>query len=401
MILSTNTKDVKKGEMIMRRESMSRVGLITVLLSTLLILIPAGCVLAISGACSNCHTMHNSQGGLGEVQTYLGGVITTGVTTPQEYLLKADCIACHAGATGAKTNAFGAPIVLHTTGGAPAGQGGTNTLAGGDFYWVATGLGAADSKGHNVSGLAAADLTIRPTDTPPGWDPTATAGFAFGTVGNAWGTNQLTCAGVYGCHGEHNSTGILGAHHGNTGGASNQCSTANTVGNSFRFLGGIKGLENGDWNWDETASSHNEYFGANDTSNRNQTNSTYANKNTISFSCAECHGYFHSRIDDGTTGTPWLRHPTDIALPNKPEYLRYTVYSVEAPVGRSTVPATSNGTVVPGTAGTDIVTCISCHRAHGSPQPDLLRWTYSSMIAGGVSADTGCFTCHTTKNVAP
>jgi predicted CXXCH cytochrome family protein len=402
MILGTNTKDVKKGVIIMRRARMSRVGLLTVLFSTLLVLIPAGYVLAISGVCSNCHTMHNSQGGSGEVKTYLGGVITPNVTTPQQYLLKADCIACHTGATG-QTNSFGAPIVVHTT--APTGQGASKTLAGGDFYWVATGLGAivyGDAYGHNVSGLAAADVPITPADTPPGWDPTATAGFAFDTVGIAWGSNQLTCAGVYGCHGQHNSDGIIGAHHGNTDGTATQAGTVGapptTVGSSYRFLGGISGKEETNWNWSETSSTHNEYFGANATTLRGSAGNVYGNKDTISFSCAECHGKFHSYIDDTVQGTPWLRHPTDIALKGLGEYLSYTAYSTEAPVARPTVLGSSNGVVTP---GTDIVMCLSCHRAHGSPEPDLLRWTYSSMIAGGVSADTGCFTCHTTKNVAP
>jgi predicted CXXCH cytochrome family protein len=204
----------------------------------------------------------------------------------------------------------------------------------------------------------------------------------------------------------HNSTGITGAHHGNTGLTSNQCNVADTVGNSYRFLGGIKGLENAHWNWTETASNHNEYYGANSPDNRNLSSTTYFDKATISFSCAECHGYFHSRIDSSTTGgTPWRRHPTDISLPNKTEYASYNpdnsnLYSVEAPIARPTVRATSTSTVVPGgVAGTGaIVMCLSCHRAHGSPIADILRWDYTTMQAGTGTSDTGCFTCHTTKN---
>src|SRR4030043_1399182 len=112
---------------------------IVMLLILLSVVLVSGSAFAISGVCYNCHTMHNSQNGLGEVQTYSGGTITPNVTTPQQYLLKADCIACHAGATG-QTNSFGAPIVVHTT--APTGQGAGKTLAGGDFYWGAPGLGA-------------------------------------------------------------------------------------------------------------------------------------------------------------------------------------------------------------------------------------------------------------------
>lgn len=373
---------------------------IVMLLILLSVVLVSGSAYAISGVCSNCHTMHNSQSGLGEVRTYNGlGGFNTGVTTPQQYLLKADCIACHTGTTGQTT--AGAPIVLHIT--APSGQGAGYTNAGGDFYWVAKGLGATNSKGHNVAGLA--DQEAAPMNAPPGFDSTATSGFAFGTVGTTW-TNQLTCAGTYGCHGRHDATGIKGAHHGNTGLTSNQCNVANTVGNSYRFLGGIKGLENVDWNWNETALTHNEYYGANSPANRDQANTTYVNKETISFSCAECHGYFHSRTDDTIGGTsPWLRHPTDINLPNKTEYATYNpdnanVYSVMAPVGRPTIPASSGQTVAPDGAGDTgaIVTCLSCHRAHGSPEPDLLRWTYSGMVAGAGGPHTGCFICHTTKN---
>ncbi|MDP3013134.1 MAG: cytochrome c3 family protein, partial [Candidatus Subteraquimicrobiales bacterium] len=95
---------------------------------------------------------------------------------------------------------------------------------------------------------------------------------------------------------------------------------------------------------------------------------------------------------------------TDIVLPGgATEYATYNpdgsnLYSVEAPVARPTVPAISSNVVTPGAAGDAIVMCLSCHRAHGSPEPDLLRWTYSGMIAGSGTSDTGCFTCHTSKN---
>lgn len=374
-----------------------------ILLSVVLI---SGSAYAIVGVCSNCHTMHNSQNGQGEVQTYAGGTITTGVTTPQDNLLKASCIACHAGSTG-MTNSFGAPIVLHTTNPGPNLQGRGYTLAGGDFYWVATGLGATNSKGHNVAGIAPQEAS--PMNAPPGFDSSATAGFAFGQVGSTWASSQLTCAGTYGCHGQHTATGIGGAHHGNTGGTATRAGETGaptTVGSSFRFLGGIRGLENSEWNWNETATVHNEYFGA------DRSSETYDPKTTISFSCAECHGNFHLDVAGASFGTPWLRHPTDIDLPTG-EYAYYntdglpsgsvavagnTDYSIEAPVARTTVPATSTINVDPSTNTDDIVMCLSCHRAHGSPEPDILRWTYSGMQAGSGTSDSGCFTCHTAKN---
>lgn len=148
-------------------------------------------------------------------------------------------------------------------------------------------------------------------------------------------------------------------------------------------------MEIDDWNWAENATDHNEYYGVSE-------NLNYTYKDTISYLCAQCHGDFHSVI--GTASTSWLRHPTDAVLPNSGEYAAYTTYSVEAPVARPTVYTAASGDVLP---DTDIVNCLSCHRAHGSPEPDLLRWNYDTMIAGNGSADTGCFTCHTTKNDAP
>jgi len=358
---------------------------------------------AISGVCSNCHTMHNSQGGVGEVETYSSGQLTTD-SNPQDQLLKASCIACHTGSSGA-TNTHDAPIVLHTSN--PTGQGAGKTLAGGDFYWVADGLGDADSKGHNVAGISGEDAAI--SYTPPGLDLNATPGaLSDGTIGSTWdSTNQLTCAGTNGCHGKHSvadpDSAISGAHHSNTDGTSTVATVADTVGNSYRFLGGIKGLEDSEWNWNETNAKHNEYYGVD-----GSIITDYGNKDTISYSCAQCHGNFHNDAGTGTS-SPWIRHPTDIVLPDattNKEYQYYNpddsnLYSVEAPVARGIVPATgSSSTVTTGGKGADgaIVMCLSCHRAHGSPEPDILRWTYNGMTAGIGTSDTGCFTCHTTKN---
>ncbi len=387
---------MKKNNLKTKEVKNMRKTIMTMLLIFLSVVLMYGYAGAIGGVCSNCHTMHASQNGV--------------AGTPNNQLLSAGCVACHTGTTG-MTSTYGAPAVLHET--QPSGQGASFTNAGGDFYWVNSAENAATAKkGHNVIELAGVTIkdTNMPTLTPPGWDAAATTGFAFTAVagGEAAWLGQLTCAGKYGCHGNHNdSIGISGAHHSNTNG---QLATANTVGNSFRFLGGIKGLENANWNWGETAATHNEYYGANNIAARNAGGAAaYGTKDTISFLCAECHGVFHGTIDgDATAGSPWVRHPTDINLPNSGGYDDYNSdngdntagsYSLEAPVARPTVPAASSATVVPGGAGATgaIVMCLSCHRAHGSPEDDLLRWTYSSMVAGGGNT-TGCFVCHTDKN---
>jgi predicted CXXCH cytochrome family protein len=356
---------------------------------------------AVSPDCTSCHTMYNKQENLSETDSDKGNL-----------MLKEGCVSCHTASQG-KVSSYGAPVVLHTI--APAGQGAFKTLAGGDFYWVNSNETANAGKGHNVidlPGITGKDAYMRDFN-PPGWDKAATNGFRFGRVAGGednW-SSQLTCAGKYGCHGDHTKEssfrGVEGAHHNNSGGTSSRASVADKTGNSYRFLGGIKGLENTDWNWNETAQNHNEYYGVNSPANRQyDSGKIYTNRDTISFLCAECHGVLHTDAANDFSGrTPWRRHPTDIALPGgTTEYADYNPdngnqYSVEAPVAREAVPISSGSTVSPNSSGITgaIVMCLSCHRAHGSNQNDLLRWDYGNMAAGDPNSG-GCFTCHTRKN---
>lgn len=95
--------------------------------------------------------------------------------------------------------------------------------------------------------------------------------------------------------------------------------------------------------------------------------------------------------------SPFIRHPTDLSLPVTGEYASYPVYNVNAPVVRLLVPAVSSSAITP---GSDAVMSLSCHVAHASDFHDMLRWDYSTMVAGngGAASNTGCFTCHTTKD---
>jgi predicted CXXCH cytochrome family protein len=325
----------------------------------------------------------------------------------EDVLLEEGCVNCHTALRG-QTGSEGAPIVLHII--EPTGQGAGKTNAGGDFYWVNDNEIANAAKGHNVidlPGVTGKDVNM-PDLNPLGWDKNATSGFRFGQVAggeDSW-SKQLTCAGKYGCHGNHTETSglraVSGSHHENTGGTSTRAYIASTIGNSFRFLAGIKGLEDAEWNWSETTASHNEYYGRHNPIDRN-IGINYGSRDTISFLCAECHGIFHDTIGINTLGgSLWGRHPTDVALPNYGEYNLYNTsngltkgnYSLEAPVARSTVPISSQATVTP---GSDIVMCLSCHRAHGSNQDDLLRWNYKDMMLGS-SHKSGCFVCHNGKN---
>jgi len=131
---------------------------------------------------------------------------------------------------------------------------------------------------------------------------------------------------------------------------------------------------------------------------------------TISWLCGECHGEYHTETTDVGTASPWLRHPTDLSLNDVTgtEYASYNAaadsaaapYSVIAPVASTDVSAILSTVNVTKAAEDDeaIVTCLSCHRAHGSPNSSLLRWEYTMDAGSGVGANTGCFICHTTKD---
>ncbi len=386
-----------------------------------MICLPRFASAAVTGQCSNCHTMHNSQNGA--AMTFSAGFGTTGGSaTPNDTLLRGNCLQCHTGDNAGGTAVT--PFVYTTSSGGP--NYGTNTLAGGNFYWTKNGGGSgADAVvaggGHDVDMLNQA-LAFAFT-TPPGYTDTS------GPAGTwALGTNPLTCAGTYGCHGDryvtNNFSAVHGAHHTDPGGAKTGVATTtiSAVANSFRFLLGVKGTESTTWEYGTdgalNSANHNEYYGLARTSDTTGvTVPTSSSGTTISISqlCAECHGGFHnsatggSVVDPGIQGSgttmasPWIRHPTDFDMNGLGgEYASYTTYDPRVPVGHSTLTGLTTGTIAYGnTTNGAIVMCISCHRPHGSPYADLLRWDYSGISAGNglpSSGSEGCFTCHTTKD---
>ena len=337
----------------------------------------------VDGQCSNCHTMHNSQDG--------ADVDANG---PYNALTKGDCLGCHGQSPSGTANIISnIPQVLH------AG----NDLAGGNFAYITGGKAnvTADSStaGHNVSDIGVDEATLT---APPG-DENSTR-ITAGAGGN------FTCAGTYGCHGnratEGNFASISGAHHADDSalkfGTISETGQGATVATSYRFLLGVKGGEDDDWQATASASDHNEYKGAAGTGSESSISSPGGG--TISGLCGECHGNFHGSADIGGTSSPWKRHPTDISLPASGEYASYNPdaatageYSLEAPVARTAIPNASTATVTPSGTSDDIVMCLSCHRAHASPNQDMLRWNYSDMVAGG-GGSGGCMVCHSNKN---
>jgi predicted CXXCH cytochrome family protein len=380
-----------------------------VFLSILMLLVLSEFAYArVTGVCSNCHTMHNSQNAtnmqLGSTYQWgLGGVdgcIECHGST-RVVLLRLDCLGCHAKAINDTSNIIdGWPQVALDVN--------ATALAGGNYKHVFS----DDTHGHNVhgfGGIIATDSNIG--NTPPGYksdyDPSypSTGGYL---PGNSVG--QVMCAGQYGCHGNRNQLSPIlamkGTHHANDsilkfgagftetgqGGGTGSTSDFTTAGKSYRFLYNVHGAEDANWEGVTPGPTvHNEYKGAVFGARSGQ---TWNQISTISQFCGECHGDFHASGSSGIgSASPWLRHPTDVVLPASGEYTAYTAYSTEAPVARQSIAdgtTTASGTVTP---GTDIVMCLSCHRAHASQFPDALRWDYSNMSAG-----RGCYICHTQKD---
>ena len=339
----------------------------------------------VTGVCSNCHTMHNSQGG-SEMATYGANGKPWKTDEAQPALLRGTCLGCHGMGTANKIEIIGdsqVPQVYHTD---------STDLAGGNFKYIDDN----DNRGHNVF-IDLGNLEDTLTKAPGHHEAASPV------------PGDFTCAGAAGCHGRRTPNGdsglvsLKGAHHQNVDG---KCDTADEVANSYRFLYTVKGFENMGTNKYQniSASDHNEYYGASSPALNTALGCTCCHNvsemvvkapgNTISGFCGTCHGLFHAVDEIGGATSPFIRHPTDIVIKDSGEYQYYTTYSVEAPVGRTTVPDSMSDTVTP---GTDVVTCLSCHAAHASNYPDMLKWDYDGMIAGGGNTG-GCFTCHTTKD---
>ncbi len=329
----------------------------------------------VDGPCYICHTMHASQGGAKPASWDLTGDAYDS-DIPRANLLVDDCVGCHS-SDGAETikqiGSTKIPIVYNTSG-YP-----TQPLAGGNFYYVSKGGTCADGEcdeyGHNVYGISGQDSIL--TEAPGRKNCSNNSNSCHFTLAvsnqDAYEYANKRQSGCQGCH-------FKVFHHKDNG--------------IYRFLIGhdgnedyyVTGQEEPNWEQSPSIASHNVYKGFDGpvSIDLDQTNS-------ISSYCGGCHTKFH-RESYISGSDPWLRHPTDIKLPQTGEYAAYdalTDYSNEAPVAY-TDPANP-------TRATAVVMCLSCHRPHGSDQPDMLRWDYKSMVAGNGNSG-GCFTCHTNKN---
>ncbi len=390
---------------------LERVLLVATILSFAALFDTGAAVARVRGPCGNCHTMHNSQNGSAmsdrsdvaftssDVQNYQGG-----------NLLKNACIGCHS-STGSETiidlGQTRIPIVYNLA--EPA-----RPLAGGNFYWVQA---KGDEYGHNVRTV---DGLL---DKAPGGDT------LFGTVPNNCGFggchqslasirygpgpgplfNPIVGNGCIGCHDP--------AHHKDdeqhmlAGGYK----YVDESGGGYRFLNkagkrywdipphsppAVAGIEDPNWEQNPSSGSHNEYQ---DSPKPGAPLAYGSNAQGISDFCAGCHNTYHSwqagGEPNGGYGNPWLRHPVSYALPATGEYAAYTTYDPTVPVARPDAAALQayTGPSDQVTPGVDKVMCLSCHRAHGSPYKDMLRWDYDANVAGG-GGSGGCFVCHSGKN---
>lgn len=407
------------------KKNMMNLRFFTSLIGSFLITIITAMVVepSVKGECANCHTMHNSQdGALFEVRSDSAFSPDDAGNYEVNNLLINTCIGCHS-STGSQTivtlgnTRF--PIVFNLA--EP-----TNSLAGGNFYWVST---RGDEYGHNVLNRDAildkapgGETAFGPTPNSCGFQGchSSLAEIRYAPGGGAL-HNPIRGNGCIGCHDP--------AHHTDDekymlAGSSKYVDES---GGGYRFLNkagkrfwdipphnppAVAGIEHPDWGQNATSISHNEYqdsdkpwapgaYGA----GPNPTSS--ADGQGISDFCAGCHNTYHSwplggsPNGDGATN-PWLRHPSGVVIPNSGEYTAYSVYDPNVPVARNGI-ATLQAMGGPSSIvspGTDKVMCLSCHTAHASQYPDMLRWDYSAMISGdgGDASDTGCFKCHSQKD---
>lgn len=343
---------------------------------------------AVKGYCVNCHTMHNSQNG----NAMIFGTADSG---PMSDLLRSTCVGCHSNTASAQTivtlgtapDESRIPIVFNTNEPTyPADGSDTSALAGGNFYWVKN---SGDAYGHNVFGIVGADVAL--VAGAPG-APNAVQGNA-----NCVDCHISLATAESGCQGCHQP-----AHHAGAGSGI----VTDAANGWYRFLGtvmpsqngGVEGVEDSDWEQAPDATRHNVYKGT----ATGYDGAAGLSHSSIGQFCSGCHSDFHHGAainGDGMTSVTgaWIRHPSDVVLPDDAdkEYINYTVYNPLAPVAKQTLAAASSA-VVP---GEDLVTCLSCHRPHGSPYPDMLRWDYLNGCTAGVeSTDCGCFSCHTSKD---
>jgi hypothetical protein len=352
----------------------------------------------VTGNCSNCHTMHNSQNGQPMAWKFESSSNSfPSEATPYGQLLRSDCIGCHT-ATDSSTwkSSLGAPIVYNTTGvtyGDPNfssqfSDGKLIGLAAGNFYWLtgASGATSTQSRGHSIAGIPYVDDT-----TNHSYDPRGSCGI------NCHG--QLSDKGCDACH--------LPAHH--KGNSSSGWADANN--GYYRFLGplpasaehkwGVRGYEDPNWQKNASYTVHNEYSGE----------AATTGYHSISTHCLGCHdsgsypGCCASDVwaslmvynatmvlpdNVGHVGSKWAGYrwckPAGQTAP-----LSECDYHPMLPIARSNITSYTSPSDNVTYGSNDTLMCLTCHRAHASPYDKMLRWDNAGSLP---ETDFNCGDCH-------
>ncbi|MDP3013471.1 MAG: cytochrome c3 family protein [Candidatus Subteraquimicrobiales bacterium] len=347
----------------------------------------------VTGECSNCHTMHNSQGG-SDMQT--GYASTSGAKAS---LLRANsCLGCHATTGSGSTGVGGAPIVYNTsqpTYGDSQPDGKRVGLAAGNFYWTTEASAGGQSRGHSLGVIPYLDDASTPS-TP--------LTYQRGSCGtNCHG--QLSNKGCKSCH--------LPAHHkGDSSGG-----WADKDNGYYRFLGpltsasadhkwGVRGYEDPDWQKTSGSSDHNEYSGE----------GKAAPYFSISHFCVGCHykvwdGKCKHFVADPSTST---KHQATLVLPDPgvvgAKYKGYVGYGEhpsgpwdydpKLPIARTNISTGSWPYNRVNHSSTDALMCLTCHRAHASPYNKMLRWD-NTVVLADQGTYYGCLGCHSPDPQTP
>jgi len=335
--------------------------------------------------CDGCHSMHSAE--------------ADGAFLLQGSDQSSTCMLCHLHTGDSGPDSY---HVVTADADMPAGRAPLQRTPGGDFGWLKktytfivggiTTTETGDSHGHNV---IAKDF---------GYTPDATHATA---PGGTFPSMQLGCISCHDPHGKYRrlSTGLIsksgapiigsGSYDNSYGNSTTKPIPAGQAVGAYRLLAGAGYTKGGvTFNGVPPAVAPSTY---NQTEGTNQVRVAYGvsisnGHTTWSNWCATCHGAMHS------TGN--YVHPVDTAM-NGTLINRYNLYvssgimtgsftgsrTGQGPF-TSLVPFTQNtgnytllganaksdGSRLGGPSGGDQVSCLSCHRAHASGFPDMLRW---------------------------
>lgn len=326
-------------------------------------------------------------------------------TNPYGQLLKSDCIGCHTAIGNGSTGAVpGAPIVYNTI---KPNYGNSHDgynvgLAGGNFYYLSSGgvnpgTISSQRRGHSIPGIPHSDVTGWPdlgSGEPSSCSKNGNCHQYIAREDNTWGCKS--------CH--------LPAHH-------KHGPIVDSEDGYYRFLGplpasgehywGVTGYEDSDWEKD--SSGHNEYSGEEKTG--------YFSINRF---CNGCHvaivdlseyGGYHYRWSTAclilTTSYPHSLDSLPFPNPSGPDdkWDGYgsspgpDSYNRFFPIARKDITgAYPSDTIVYNT--NNVLSCLTCHRAHASPYNHMLRWDGTKAWAD-MANEEGCKFCHKTDPRPP